>query len=112
RAQGPTTPGNTRSKRCLVLPTHPLDQANSPLRLDRHHAPARDDMHRAPEPGLAVMRGLQAEQPPVPVGVVNEADVLELEFELLPLPFRRPGEMRLVELLPQLRKLDHIGLRE
>ena len=68
-----------------------------------NRAPARDHMHGAPEQAFAVMGGLQAEQPPVPAGIVDEADVFDGEVGLPPSPFRRPGEMRLVELLAEFR---------
>ena len=52
-----------------------------------------------PQPDLAIMGRLQAENPLIPVGIMGEADVFDLEIGLPPLPFRRPGQMRLVELL-------------
>src|ERR1700739_3222981 len=69
-------------------------------------------MCRTPEPVAAIARRLQAEQPLVPVGVVNKADVLDHEIELLAFPLRLPGEMRLLELLAQPRDFQSIRSRE
>src|SRR5215469_9782543 len=79
---------------------------------DRHRLIDRERMCRTPEPVAAVARRLQAEKPRVPVRIMNEADVLDHEIELLPLPFRLPGEMRFLGLLAQPRDFDLIGCRE
>jgi hypothetical protein len=69
-------------------------------------------MCRTPEPIFPISRRLQAEEPLVPKGIMNEADVLDLEFELLPPPFHFPGEVRFLELLPESGKFDPIRRRE
>jgi hypothetical protein len=69
-------------------------------------------MCRTPKPVAAIARRLQAEKPTVPVRVVRKANVLDHEIELLPLPFRFPGEMRLLELLAQSRYFDSVRSRE
>jgi hypothetical protein len=69
-------------------------------------------MCRLPEPVSAIARRLQAEKPPVPVWVMDEANVLDRKIELLPLPFRRPGKVRIFEPLPEPRNLDRIRRRE
>jgi hypothetical protein len=43
---------------------------------------------------------------------MDKANVLDRKIELLPLPFRPPGKMRLFELLPEPRNPDRIGSRE
>ena len=58
-------------------------------------------MRGLPEPGLAIVRGLQAENPLVPVWIMDETDVLDLEVSLSRFPLFRPSQMRFVELLPQ-----------
>jgi hypothetical protein len=58
-------------------------------------------MRGLPEPGLAIMRGLQTENPFVPVWIMDEADVLDLEVNLSLFPLFRPSQMRFIELLPQ-----------
>src|SRR4051794_40226688 len=69
-------------------------------------------MRHLPKPVSSIARRLQAEEPPVPVWVMNEANVLDRKIELLPPRFRRPGKVRLFELLSQPRHLDRIGRRE
>jgi hypothetical protein len=59
-----------------------------------------------PEPVFSVMGRLQAEKALVPVRIVEEANILNLEFLLPRLPFLRPGQMRFVELLAQLGNFD------
>ena len=43
---------------------------------------------------------------------MGEANVFDLEIGLLFLPFRRPGQMRFIELLPKLGDLERIGRRK
>jgi hypothetical protein len=69
-------------------------------------------MRGLPEPGPAIMRGLQAEKPFVTVWIMDEADVLDLEVGLPLFPFLRPGQMGFVELLPQLGNFNRIGRRK
>src|ERR1700733_10743207 len=69
-------------------------------------------MHAAPEPGFSVVGCLNAENSLVPVGVVGEANVFDSKLGLPLFPFRRPGQMRLVELLSQFRNFDLVGIRE
>jgi hypothetical protein len=52
-----------------------------------------------PQPDLSVMGCLEAENPFVPVGIMGKANVFNLEIRLPSFPFRRPGQMRLVQLL-------------
>jgi hypothetical protein len=58
------------------------------------------------------MGRLQGENPPVPIGIMGEADVIDFEIGLPSFPFRRPGEMGFVELLAKLGNLDRIGIRK
>lgn len=69
-------------------------------------------MRAAPQPGFAVAGGLDAENPLVPVWIVDKADVFDSEIRLLPFPFRRPGEMRFVELLTKPGDFDLIRMRK
>src|SRR5947209_8922844 len=79
---------------------------------DRQDAAGQDHARGAPEPDFAVARRLQAENSLVPERIVDEPDVFDLEISLLLFPLLCPGEMRLVELLPQFRNFDRIGIRE
>jgi len=58
-------------------------------------------MRGLPKPGLAIVRGLQAEKPLVPAWIMDETDVRDLEVSLSLFPLFRPSQMRFVELLPQ-----------
>jgi len=58
-------------------------------------------MRGAPEPALAIMGGLQADDSFVPARVMGESDVFDLEIGLPGFPFRSPGEVRFIELLPK-----------
>ena len=58
-------------------------------------------MHGAPEPALAIVGGLQAENSFVPVGIMGEANVFDLEIGLPGFPFHSPGKVRFIELLPK-----------
>ena len=66
-------------------------------------------MRGLPEPRLSVTRGLQAEEPFSPTGIMGEADVLDLEISLSFLPLLRPSQMRFVELLPKFGDLGRIA---
>src|SRR5665213_217603 len=79
---------------------------------NRCYTAGREHMRGAPEPDFAIVRRLQAENALVPERVVDEPDVFDLETKLPGLPFRRPGQMGLVELLPQFRDFGDIGIRE
>jgi hypothetical protein len=63
-------------------------------------------MRGLPKPGFAIVRGLQAEKPLVPVWIVDETDVRDLEVSLSLFPLFRPSQMRFVELLPQFGDFD------
>src|SRR5207244_2077947 len=71
-----------------------------------------DHMRAFQEPGLAIARGLQAENPFVPAGIMDETDVLELEISLPLFPLRCPGQVGLVELLPKFGDFDRIARRK
>jgi hypothetical protein len=58
------------------------------------------------------MCGLQTENPLVPVWVMDETDVVDLEVSLSLFPLFRPGEVRFVELLPQFGDFSRIGRRK
>ena len=69
-------------------------------------------MRRVPEPRFAIVGRLQAKNSLIPIRIVGEANVFDLEIWLLPFPFLRPGEVRLVELLPQPGNFNRIRIRE
>ena len=69
-------------------------------------------MCRLPEPVSAIARRLHAEKPPIPFCFMDEANVLDRKIELLPLLSRRPGKVRIFELLPEPRNLDRVRRRE
>src|SRR3954470_12488139 len=94
---------------CPTSSSLPQCPSSKPLCSDRQSTTGQDDARRTPDPGLAVARRLQAEEVLVPMRVVGEADVLDHERLLLPLPFDRPGEMCFLQMLPQLGEFDHIG---
>src|SRR5690242_9815607 len=79
---------------------------------DRKSAEDDDHMRGAPEPRAAIARGLQAEKSPVPLRIVSKTDVLELELGLTPFPFRRPGQMRFIELLPKSGDFERVARRK
>jgi hypothetical protein len=58
------------------------------------------------------VRRLQAENPLVPLGIMGEANVFDLEVSLLFLPFFRPRQMGFVELLPEFGNFERIGRRK
>ena len=74
----------------------------------------------APEKIRAVVSCLNTEDPPIPVWVVLETDVLNLEIGLAGFPFRRPSQMHLLEMpanfgkfgLTKSRDFDLVGVRE
>src|SRR5260370_10264723 len=69
-------------------------------------------MRGLPEPVPSITRGLQAEKPFIPAGIMRETNVLELEIGLSLLPLDGPGQMCFVELLPKSGDLDRIAGRE
>jgi hypothetical protein len=69
-------------------------------------------MRGLPEPSLSIVRGLQAENPLVPVWIMDETDVLDLEVSLSLFPIFRPSQVRFVELLPQFGDFNRIGRRK
>jgi hypothetical protein len=69
-------------------------------------------MRGSPEPYLTIVRSLQAENPFVPVRIVHETDVLDLEVQLSGFPLSRPRQVRLIELLPQFGDFNRIGRRK
>jgi hypothetical protein len=69
-------------------------------------------MRGLPEPSLSIMRGLQAEKPFVPAGIMGETDVLDLEISPSFFPLLRPSQVRFVELLPKFGHLDRIARRK
>src|SRR6185437_735394 len=79
---------------------------------DRKSTEDDDHMGGPPEPRAAIARGLQAEKSPVPVRIMGETDVLDLELSLPSFPFRRPGQMRFIELLPKFGDLKRIAGRK
>jgi hypothetical protein len=66
-------------------------------------------MRGLPEPGLSIVRGLQAENPFVPLRIMDETYVLDPEVSLSFFPFFRPSQVGFVELLPQFRDFNRIG---
>ena len=66
------------------------------------------------------MGRLQAENSPIPIGIMAEADVFDLEVILPPFPLRHPGQMHLIEVPTKLEKFgltksgnfDLIGARK
>src|SRR5205085_8896008 len=81
-------------------------------RSDRQPANNDDRMRGSPEPSLSVVRRLQAENALIPVGIMNEAEVFDLEIKLLPLPLGCPRKVCFFELLPQLGNFNRIGRRK
>lgn len=69
-------------------------------------------MRGLPEPGLAIVRRLQAENSLVPAGIVRETNVFDLEVLLSLFPLFRPSQMCFVELLAQFGNFDRIGRRK
>jgi hypothetical protein len=69
-------------------------------------------MRGLPKPSLSIMRGLQAENPFVPVWIMDETDVLDLEVGLSLFPLFRPSQVRFVEVLPQFGDFNRIGRRK
>jgi hypothetical protein len=69
-------------------------------------------MRGSPEPYLTIVRSLQAENPFVPVRIVHETNVLDLEVQLSRFPRFRPRQVRLIELLPQFGDFNRIGRRK
>jgi hypothetical protein len=82
------------------------------FRLDRKSTKEHDDVRGLPEPRLPIARRLQAENPLVPVGIMRETNVLDLEIGLSLFPFYRPREMGFVELLAQFGNFNRIGSRK
>jgi hypothetical protein len=69
-------------------------------------------MRGLPEPSLSIVRGLQAENPFVPVWIMDETKVLDLEVSLSLFPLFRPSHVRFVELLPQFGDFNRIRRRK
>jgi hypothetical protein len=80
--------------------------------LDRQHAPRREHTRGAPEQDFSIVSRLETENSLIPVGIMREANVFDLEIGLPGFPFPRPGQMRLVELLSQLGNFDLVGIRK
>ena len=76
-----------------------LEQSGMPS--DRNSTKTHDDMCSAPEPDLAIMRRLQAEDASVPQRIMAKADVFDDDIRLPGLPLRPPDELGFLELLPQ-----------
>ena len=56
------------------------------------------------------MGRLKAEIPLVPKGIMKEANILDLEFILSRLPFLRPSQMSLIELLAKFGDFDLVWM--
>src|SRR5260370_9905979 len=69
-------------------------------------------MRGSPEPSLPIVRRLQAENPLVPVGIMRETNIFDLEILLSLFPFFRPSKMGFVELLAQFGNFNRIGRRK
>jgi hypothetical protein len=69
-------------------------------------------MRGLPKPSLSIVRGLQGENPFVPVWIMDETDVFDLEVSLSLFPLFRPSRVRFVEELPQFGDFNRIGRRK
>jgi hypothetical protein len=79
---------------------------------DRSYSASGENVRGAPEPDFSIVSRLQAQNSLIPKRIVDEPDIFDLKIGLPVFPFFRPGQMRLVELLPQSRNFDRIGIRE
>ena len=79
---------------------------------DRSYSASGEHARGAPEPDVSIVSRLQAQNPLIPKRIVDEPDVFDLKIGLSVFPFFRPGQMGLVELLPQFRNFDCIRIRE
>jgi hypothetical protein len=79
---------------------------------DRSYSASSEHARGAPEPDFSIASRLQAQNSLIPKRIVDEPDVLDLKIGLPVFPVFCPGQMRLVELLPQFRNFDRIGIRE
>jgi hypothetical protein len=79
---------------------------------DRSYGASGEHARGAPEPDFSIASRLQAQNSSIPKRIVDEPDVFDLKIGLPVFQFFRPGQMRLVELLPQFRNFDRIGIRE
>jgi hypothetical protein len=79
---------------------------------DRQYTKEYATVRGAPEPSPTIARGLQAEKPFIPMRVMNETNILDLEIGLTCSPFYRPSQVGFVELLPQFGDFNRIGRRK
>jgi hypothetical protein len=58
------------------------------------------------------MGRLQAEKSLIPKGIMEKANILDLEFFLTRFPLLRPSQMRFIQLLAQFGNFDLIWIRK